>query len=107
MFRRAAKVDANQREIVSGLRRAGASVQIASMVGSGFPDLVIGAYGGNSLIEIKDGRKFASRRKLTADQVEFRQSWKGRIITVETLEQALDEVEHWRRVALALRGVRP
>lgn len=106
MIRRAARTDRNQREIVQGLRRAGASVQIASMVGSGFPDLVIGAYGGNSLIEIKDGRKCASERKLTADQIEFRQSWKGRIVTVETLEQALAEVEHWRWVALTLRGMR-
>ena len=107
MFRRAARTDENQRSIVAGLRRAGASVAVTSIVGKGFPDLVVGAYGGTSLIELKNPSKPKCDRKLTEDQAEFRQSWKGRIITVETLQQALDEIEHLRRLALALRGMRP
>jgi hypothetical protein len=89
MVRRAAKVDANQGDIVAALRKAGASVAITSAMGAGFPDLVVGLRGINYLMEVKDGEKWACRRKLRPDQQEFHAGWQGAICVVETVDQAL------------------
>lgn len=88
-MRRKSKVDANQATIVNGLRRAGATVAVTSAVGAGFPDLVVGYRGRNFLLEIKDGEKIPSRRKLTTDQVRFHDAWKGQVARVESLSDAL------------------
>ena len=79
-MRRAAKVDANQAEIVDGLRRCGISVEFI-----GKPvDLLVCCRGETSLLEVKteDGR-------LTKDQVEFLARWPGRVHVVRTLNEAL------------------
>lgn len=74
---RAAKVDRNQAEIVAALRKAGAKVYVSSSFGQGFPDLVVGYQGRFVLLEVKDGAKPPSARKLTADQVKFHAEWTG------------------------------
>lgn len=78
---RAAKIDNNQREIVKALRDMGASVQHLHAVGKGCPDILVGYNGRNYLFEIKDGEK----KKLTKDQRDFFDNWKGqcRIIRSE------------------------
>ena len=66
-LRQAARTDANQAEIVKALRAAG-----GLWVPAGHP--IDGWAGYQSRwvpIEIKDGAKSASRRRLTEDQVEF------------------------------------
>ena len=68
---RAKKIDANQAIIVKQLRKCGVSVAVTSMIGNGFPDLVIGRFGKNYLIELKDGSKSASRKQLTNDEIKF------------------------------------
>ena len=88
-MRRAARVDANQNEIVDALRNVGASGAITSMVGSGFPDLVIGFRGLNYLIEIKDGSKFPSQRKLTDDEQEWHDLWRGTVFVANDINEAL------------------
>jgi len=89
MMRRAAKVDDNQREIVQALRHCGASVMDTSAVGKGFPDLVVGWHGLNLLVEIKDGSKPPSHRKLTPAQVEFHGAWRGQVCVVTSVDEAL------------------
>jgi hypothetical protein len=74
---RAAKVDRNQAEIVAALRKAGAKVYISSSFGQGFPDLIVGYQGRFVLLEVKDGSKPPSARKLTADQQKFHAEWTG------------------------------
>ena len=88
-MRRAAKVDANQTEIVKALRQVGASVQSLAATGKGVPDLLVGFRGKNLLLEVKDGCKVKSARKLTPDQVEWHQSWRGHVAVVESAEQAI------------------
>lgn len=88
-MRRAAKVDANQALIVGALRACGAAVQSLAAVGKGCPDLLVGFKGRNLLMEVKDGRKPPSDRKLTPDQVEWHAAWAGQIVVVESVEQAL------------------
>lgn len=88
-MRRAARIDDNQNELVQALRDMGASVAITSMVGSGFPDLVVGFRGRNFLFEIKDGSKPPSKRKLTEDEQRFFDAWRGTIFVVNNVNEAL------------------
>ena len=90
---RAKRTDANQTEIVEGLRKHGYKVFITSMVGAGFPDIVCGAHGYNFFFEIKDGSKPPSHRKLTPPEREFHNTWQGQIAIITCLEDALDYLE--------------
>jgi hypothetical protein len=87
-LRRAAKVDRNQAEIVEFLRKSGASVQLLHAVGQGCPDLLIGYHGMNYLLEIKDGDKPPSSRKLTADQVKWHDAWRGSVTVIKSIDDA-------------------
>lgn len=88
-MRRRGRTDTNQKEIVKIFRQLGFSVAITSMVGSGFPDIVISKHKKNWLVEIKDGEKFLSQRELTEDEKKFIAEWRGTVYIVETIEQAL------------------
>lgn len=100
-MRRIAKVDANQPEIVAALRKAGASVTLLSQVGGGCPDLLVGIAGVNLLMEVKDGSKPLSARKLTPDQVDWHQSWQGQSVVVSSVEEAISVLSTSR----GLRGL--
>lgn len=80
MARKRAKVDDNQAEIVSALRRLGYSVRSMATIGKGYPDLSFAKFGFNFLAEVKDGKKPPSARKLTADEEEFWRDWKRSIV---------------------------
>jgi hypothetical protein len=88
-MRRAAKVDANQSDIVAALRAVGASVQPLHSVGQGCPDLLVG-YGKHCYtIEVKDGSLPPSARKLTPAQIEWHANWRGHVAVVATVKEAL------------------
>ena len=84
-MRKVAKADANQKEIVTGLRKLGFSVAVTSQLGSGFPDIVVGKNGRNYLFEIKDGAKPPSQKKLTEDELKFQSTWSGQYDVVESI----------------------
>ena len=89
-MRRAAKVDATSDQIVSALRAMGATVRIVTQ-GNGLPDLLVGYRGVTMLLEVKDGRKPPSARKLTPAEVKFFQEWRGGILAiVESVDDAID-----------------
>jgi len=89
-MRRAAKVDANQEQIVEALRAAGATVQTLAAVGKGVPDLLVGFQNQTLLLEVKDGRKPPSERRLTEDQLKWHGAWRGGPLAVVTdVESAL------------------
>jgi Holliday junction resolvase len=88
-MRQAAKTDENQKLIVQALRKAGASVQSLAAVGKGCPDLLVGYNGINYLMEIKDGNKVPSARKLTIDQEHWHSVWTGAVHIVKTEDEAL------------------
>jgi hypothetical protein len=81
-MRYAARVDANQEQIVSALRGAGAYVWII-----GLPvDLLVGYKGHSFLVEIKTD----SRKRLTKLQAEFFENWKGgTLCRIDNAESAL------------------
>ena len=88
--RLAAKVDANQAAIVQALRTLGCSVQSLAAQGSGTPDLVVGIKGATFMVEVKDGAKAPSARKLTQDQVAWHAAWRGHPVDIiETVEGAI------------------
>lgn len=91
-MRRAARVDSNQEAITEALRKIGASVQHLHSQGAGCPDLLVGWRGMNTLLEIKDGSKPPSARKLTEDQVKWHAEWRGQVTVVENVEQAIAAV---------------
>lgn len=81
-MRYAARVDANQTQIVSALRAAGAYVWII-----GLPvDLLVGYKGHTFLVEVKDG----SKKRLTKLQADFFENWSGSTLCrVDNPEAAL------------------
>ena len=86
---RAAKIDANQPEIVAALRKLGYGVQSLASVGKGVPDLLVCKGKVNVLLEVKDGSKPPSKRVLTPEQVKWHRQWTGRIYVVEYVEDAI------------------
>lgn len=94
-MRRAAKVDANQPEIVKALRDAGCWVLDLSGVGNGCPDLLVHKPTHPwdlVLLEIKDGAKPPSARKLTPDQIEFHAGCKAPLVVVKNVDEALEAI---------------
>lgn len=89
MKRRAARIDENQNEIVKALRAVGCSVVSLASVGNGCPDILVGRHGSNLLMEIKDGAKPDSRRRLTPDEKEWHLAWRGQACTVNNVTEAL------------------
>ena len=92
-MRRAAKIDANQNEIVEALRRCGASVLITSQLKNCF-DILVGYDGINYIAEIKDGNKPPSQRKLTNGEIKFMENWNGgKYYILESIEDALKMIK--------------
>lgn len=80
-MRRAAKVDDNQKQIVSELRQLGASVAVTSAVGKGFPDLIVGFLGVTYLVEVKQK---GSEKRLSKEQIDFHETWRGNPVLIIT-----------------------
>ena len=95
----AKKVDANQKEIVKAFRQLGAKVAITSSAGDGFPDLVVQyRYPSRKLynletllVEVKDGAKPPSQRRLTPEQEVFHSIFNCHI--VESVVDVYDLLE--------------
>jgi hypothetical protein len=81
-MRRAAKVDANHTQVVMALQAAGATVQSLAAVGQGVPDLLVGFQGKTLLMEVKDGQKPPSARRLTEQQITWHGAWRGGPVAV-------------------------
>jgi hypothetical protein len=95
-MRRAARVDNNLTEIVEAFRRLGCSVYVLN----GVCDLIVGFGGLSMLVEVKDGAKSPSRRKLTPAQIKFRETWTGGVRLVEDLagvEETAKLLMAWKR----------
>ena len=86
----AKRVDANQADIVLALRQVGATVQHLHEVGRGCPDILVGFRGVTLVLEIKDGNKAPSKRKLTKDEQNWHDDWRGQVDTVESIDDALN-----------------
>jgi hypothetical protein len=89
-MRHAARIDANQEQIVFALRAMGATVRVVTQ-GNGLPDLLVGFRGVTILMEVKDGQKVPSARKLTPAEQKFFEEWRGGIVAiVNSVDEAID-----------------
>lgn len=95
MRKYAARTDANHKQIVKAFRDMGFSVVDTSRVGNGFPDLIVGIHGRNGLVEVKDGEKSPSNRKLTDDQERFFDQWRGQSSIIESVDEAIAFAERF------------
>ena len=91
-MRRAARTDDNHGAIVTALRKIGCSVLSLAPLGKGAPDLLVWIRGRYYLLEVKDGAKAPSARKLTPDEEKFHATWGGDIAIVESIEDAIRTV---------------
>lgn len=90
-MRRAPRKDANHAEIVAALRKDGVVVIDLSALGDDIPDLLCGRSVWK-LLEIKDGEKIPSKRRLSRGQAEFHAMCGEHglpCFVVETVEEAL------------------
>jgi hypothetical protein len=90
---RAARVDDNHRAVKRALEQIGCSVLDLAAVGGGAPDLVVGWRGRNFLVEVKDGSKPPSKRRLTPQQQTFHAQWRGQIMVVTGVADAIDRLQ--------------
>ena len=87
-MRRAAKKDANHNSIGDYLRSLGWSVLDLSSAGNGIPDMAVGKPGFAALVEVKDGSKPPSARRLTPDEARVRANWEGPYVLATSGEDA-------------------
>lgn len=104
-MRRIARTDSNQSEIIKLFKAAGYSVQSLAQLGNGVPDLLLGRNGVNHLVEIKDGDRPPSERRLTADQKRWIQRWKGRVYVITSKEDAIRMMEMLEVLQKPLSGL--
>ena len=91
-MRTVARVDANQPDIVRALRQIGATVQHLYVIGDGCPDLLVGFRGVNYVLEVKDGDKPPSGRKLTPDELRWHDEWRGEVCIVKNEYEAIEVI---------------
>lgn len=90
-MRKRGRTDDNQKKIVTALRQMGCDVLSLSAVGQGCPDLLVHKRKRLVLLEVKDGDKKPSARKLTPDQTEFHERWP--VFVVNSVDEAIKLVE--------------
>ena len=91
----AVRRDANEPEIVEALRAAGCSVGYGDWV-----DLIVGRNFVTYLLEVKDGSKPKSGRKLKPSQEKLLAEWQGHYVIVTNVDEALIAVGAMRPKAL-------
>lgn len=88
-MRRARRTDSNHAEIRAVFRRLCPAVADTSDVGRGFPDLVVLCRGRVLLVEVKDGSKPPSARRLTPDEEGFARRWGDSYRVVTSVDEAI------------------
>lgn len=87
-MRRAARRDSNESDIVKAMREAGAYVKVIN--DEGLFDLLCWHNGRTLLLEIKDGSRPPSARRLTDAEQKFHDEWPGSdLYIVNSVEEAL------------------
>lgn len=95
-MRWAAKLDANHNEVREHLEKNGYTCFSTAQLGHDFPDLIVARDKFTGLVEVKDGSKPPSRRKVSHGQESFRKTWPGIVITALSGPHALMQLEAWR-----------
>ena len=94
-MRRAARTDANHKEIINAFRAIGFSIFDTSKLGQGFGDCVIARSDLTAIVEIKDGAKAASQRRLTKPEQGFKDAWRGKYFIVACVDDVFNISREW------------
>jgi hypothetical protein len=87
-MRRAARRDDNEQSIIKAMRAEGAYVK--QINAEGLFDLLVSHRGETLLIEVKDGAKPPSARRLTDAEQKFHDEWPGSdLYIVNSVEEAI------------------
>jgi hypothetical protein len=89
-MRQRARVDDNQGEIDDALEAMGWLVWPTHQLGKGFPDRLIAKKGRMFLVEVKDGSKPPSKRRLTQDELVAHARFKAYGIEILVVERVED-----------------
>ena len=88
-MRRAARRDDNERDIIKAMRECGAFIKAVNDEGAF--DLLVWYNGHTLLLEVKDGSKPPSARRLTDAEQKFHDEWPGNnLYIVKSVQEALD-----------------
>ena len=88
-MRRAARRDAGEQDIIQAMRACGAYVKAVNAEGTF--DLLCHYNGRTLLLEVKDGTKPPSARRLTDAEQRFHDEWPGdNLHIVNSVQEALD-----------------
>jgi len=91
-MRTIARVDRNHAEIVAAMRKIGAHVVNTSQLKNAF-DCIAFYAGKTFIIEIKDGTKTASKKKLTEGELKTKEAIENRGVkyhVIESINEAID-----------------
>ena len=80
-MRRDARTDANHAEVVKAFRSMGCLVLSLAPIGRDVPDLLVKCNGRLCLVEVKDGKKPPSSRRMSIGQQAFADEWGTILIT--------------------------
>lgn len=95
--RQAARTDSNQDELVKTIRALGASFFSTTAI-AGQLDGVVGCAGIDIRVEIKDGAKPPSRRRLTEDEQKVFDEWRGRTpVILQSIDDVIELVNQLRK----------
>jgi hypothetical protein len=87
-MRRAGRRDSNEQDIIKAMREAGAYVK--QINDEGLFDLLVSYRGETLLVEVKDGSKPPSARRLTDAEAKFHNEWPGSdLFIINSVEEAL------------------
>jgi hypothetical protein len=87
-MRRAARRDDNEQDIIKAMRAEGAYVK--QINDEGLFDLLVSHRGKTLLIEVKDGAKPPSARRLTEAELKFHEEWPGsNLFIITSVEEAI------------------
>lgn len=87
-FRRAARIDANQNEVVSCFRKIGWYVLIISQL-KNCCDIIVSKNGRTIAVEIKDGSKPPSQQKLSKGELKFKDEWQGEYALITSIDDVV------------------
>ena len=85
-------------------RQLGCSVECLHWYADGFPDILVGVAGFNVLVEIKNGAKPPSARKLTRFENFWHLAWQGQVVIVKDVEEVRALVSAVRRFARQIKA---
>ena len=71
----------------------GYSVESTHTLGKGRPDIIVGKYGFNFWIEIKNPEAAPADRKLTPDEQDWHEKWQGHKFVGHTAEEIHDHIQ--------------